>query len=78
MKKAVFIPVYPGIKNAQLLKDCGMIPYFLYKNYGMDSYMLTTRREDYSYDDKYHGRKFFYFSLFSPITVCLSILQSSK
>lgn len=53
MKKAVFIPVYPGIKNAQLLKDCGMIPYFLHKNYGMDSYMLTTRREDYTYIDSY-------------------------
>ena len=78
MKKAVFIPVYPGIKNAQLLKDCGMIPYFLHKNYGMDSYMLTTRREDYTYDDKYHGRKFFLFHEFSPITVYLSILQSSK
>ncbi len=64
MKKAVFIPVYPGIKNAQLLKDYGMISYFLHKNYGMDSYMLTTRREDYTYDDKYHGRKFFIFHCF--------------
>ena len=53
MKKVVFTPVYPGITNAQLLKDCGMIPYFLHKNYNMDAYMLTSRREEYTYIDTY-------------------------
>lgn len=52
-KKAVFIPGYPSICNAQLLKDCGLIPLFLHKNYGMDSTMLTAKADNYSYIDTY-------------------------
>lgn len=53
MRKVVFIPSYPGISNAQLLKDCGMIPYFLHVNYNTDSYMLTLKKDEYIYIDTY-------------------------
>ncbi len=52
-KKAVFMPGYPSINNAQLLKDCGLIPYFLHKNYGMNSIMLTKKADNYTYIDTY-------------------------
>lgn len=53
MKKVVFTASYPAISNAQLLKDCGMVPYFLHKNYNTDSYMLTAKKEEYTYFDTY-------------------------
>lgn len=43
MSKAVCVHYYTGFNNTQLTKDCGLVPYFLYKNHGFDSYMLSAK-----------------------------------
>jgi len=58
-KRIVFISPYSGIRNVQLLKDVGLIPYYLYKNYDADVSILTEKIDDYSYAETYvKGLKF--------------------
>ncbi|MCR5833698.1 MAG: glycosyltransferase [Selenomonadaceae bacterium] len=43
-----------GWNNQQLLKDCGLVPYLLHKNYGFRSVMVGIKNdESYPYLDKY-------------------------
>ena len=39
------IPPYPGWTNQQLTKNCGLVPYLLYKNYGFHAVMAGSRIE---------------------------------
>lgn len=41
-------PYERGWSNVELLKDCGLIPYLLYKNHGCDVTMVGAPMEDYS------------------------------
>lgn len=48
-KRVVALAGNQGWKNAQLLKDCGVIPYLLYKNHHCDVSMVgAVKGEDYS------------------------------
>lgn len=42
-----------GISNVVLLKDCGLVPYFMYKNYNADAAILTTNSDNYTYLETY-------------------------
>lgn len=45
-----FVTLFPNTQNVHLLKDLGMIPYYLYKQHGYDSYIVTYESADgYSY-----------------------------
>lgn len=46
-------PYERGWSNVELIKDCGLIPYLLYKNHNCDVTMVGAREDDYSYHDKY-------------------------
>jgi len=41
--------MYPGTENVNLVKDVGMIPYILYKQYGYDSTIVSYRNGEYPY-----------------------------
>ncbi len=44
-------------KNVELVKDCGLIPYLLYKNHGCDVRMVGAKGSDYSYQELVKGVK---------------------
>ncbi|MCR4589520.1 MAG: glycosyltransferase family 4 protein [Lachnospiraceae bacterium] len=45
-----FVTLFLRMKNVHLLKDVGMIPYMLYRDYGADSTMVCMKNEaEYSY-----------------------------
>lgn len=46
-------PYQPGWTNVELTKDCGLIPYLLYKNYNMAVTMVSTKRGEYPYLNTY-------------------------
>ncbi len=46
-------PYERGWSNVELIKDCGLIPYLLYKNHNCDVTMVGAKGDDYSYYDKY-------------------------
>ncbi len=41
-----FVTLFPNMQNVHLLKDLGMIPYYLYKQYGYDSYVVAYQSAD--------------------------------
>lgn len=45
-KRVVSIAFDEGWTNAQLIKDCGLIPYLFYKNHHCDAYMVGSKREN--------------------------------
>jgi L-malate glycosyltransferase len=50
--------LYLKTKNVNLIKDMGMIPYKLYKNYGYDSIVATYNQDDFIYlNDEVKGLK---------------------
>ena len=55
-KKKCIVALAPyerGWSNAELVKDCGVIPYLLYKNHGCSVSMVGAKGEEYSYLEKY-------------------------
>ncbi len=44
-------PHEEGWFNVELVKDCGLVPYLLYKNHGCDAVMVGVRAEEYTYLD---------------------------
>ena len=46
-------PYTRGWSNVELLKDCGLIPYLLYKNHNCDVTFVGAYNGDYPYWDKY-------------------------
>ncbi len=48
-----FVTLFLRLKNVHLLKDVGMIPYYLMRDHGLDSTMVCMKNEDeYSFIDK--------------------------
>lgn len=45
----VFVTLFPNLENVHLIKDVGMIPYVMYKDYGYDAYVAGYGGADYSY-----------------------------
>lgn len=45
-KRVVSIAFDEGWTNAQLVKDCGLIPYLFHKNHHCDAYMVGAKREN--------------------------------
>lgn len=43
------ITIFPECKNFHLVKDVGLIPYVLYKEFGFQSVILTYNNDDYSF-----------------------------
>lgn len=41
--------------NRELGKDCGLVPYLLYKNHGCDAFMVCGKGEEYPYLEKMNG-----------------------
>ena len=53
-KRVVALAPYErGWSNVELIKDCGLIPYLLYKNHGCDVTMVGARGDEYTYLDSY-------------------------
>ena len=52
-KRVVSISAEMGWDNMQLTKDCGLIPYLLYKNHNCESVMVGERNGDYPYLEQY-------------------------
>lgn len=52
-KKIVTLHYGPGWTNTELTKDCGFIPYLMYKNHNCDSYMVGVKKDNYTYLDTY-------------------------
>ncbi|MCR5625734.1 MAG: glycosyltransferase [Lachnospiraceae bacterium] len=54
-----FVTLFTRLQNVHLLKDVGMIPYLLYRDYGIDSTIVSYKNEnDYQYlTDKVKGLK---------------------
>lgn len=52
-KKAVAFPYREGWSNVELTKDCGLIPFLLYKNHGFDVTMVSADWGGYTYLDTY-------------------------
>lgn len=53
-KRVVSIsPLEVGWNNMQLTKDCGLIPYLLYKNHNCESIMVGEKNGDYPYLEQY-------------------------
>ena len=46
-------PFEDGWKNVELIKDCGLIPYLLYKNHGCRVTMVGAKSDEYDYLDTY-------------------------
>lgn len=57
MKKrvAALAPYESPWRNVELVKDCGLIPYLLYKNHGCEVRMVGAKGEDYSYQSLISG-----------------------
>jgi len=45
----VFVTLAPWIKNVDLCKDVGMIPYYFHKKYGFKSIIVSSKNDNYSY-----------------------------
>ena len=45
----VFVTLAPWIKNVDLCKDVGMIPYYFFKKYGFKSIIVSSKNDNYSY-----------------------------
>ena len=41
-----FVTLFLRMKNVHLLKDVGMIPYILHRDYGVDSTMVSMKNEE--------------------------------
>lgn len=52
-RKVVALHYTEGWTNTELTKDCGLIPFLLYKNHNCDSYMVGLKKDDYIYLDTY-------------------------
>lgn len=52
-KRIVSLVLGEGLTNALLLKDCGVIPYLLYKNHNCDSYMIGIKGSDSYFNMQY-------------------------
>lgn len=52
-QKVLAFPWQSGWKNVELTKDCGLIPYLLHKNHGMQCTMVGAKMEPYPYLDAY-------------------------
>jgi glycosyltransferase involved in cell wall biosynthesis len=48
-KKIRFLTIFTPCENIHLIKDVGMIPYVLYKEYGYDSTIVSYNNGEYSY-----------------------------
>ena len=58
LKEKTFYTIFPPAENVHLLKDVGMIPYVLYKEYGYNSVFACFKNGDYpALDDEVKGLK---------------------
>lgn len=48
----IFVTLFPRCKNIELLKDVGMIPYYMGRCYGYESYVACYGHDEYTYIDK--------------------------
>lgn len=48
-RKLVFATFFPGCENVHLIKDVGMIPYIMHRDYSYDSYLICYDRDDYTH-----------------------------
>ncbi|WP_425060458.1 Ubiquinone biosynthesis O-methyltransferase, mitochondrial [Sporomusa carbonis] len=61
--KTRFVTIFPETENVHLIKDVGMIPYTLYKNFGYDASIVTYENGTYPYlDAEVKGLKLEYLS----------------
>lgn len=74
--------IYPESTNVHLIKDCGMIPYCMYRYYNYKSYYITYNNDDYTYSaNMVNGLKLIYLKKTtgsSLIDGCLFILKNYK
>lgn len=53
-----FLTIFPEAENVHLVKDVGMIPYVLYKDFGFDSTIACYKNSEYEYlDSQVNGLK---------------------
>lgn len=56
-KIVAMAPYERGWSNVELIKDCGLIPYLLHKNYGYDVTLVGANSDTYNYLDLVKGIK---------------------
>ncbi len=62
-KKPRFVTLFPETENIHLIKDVGMIPYVMYKNFDYDASIVTYQNGTYPYlDNEVAGLKLEYLS----------------
>lgn len=64
--------------NVELVKDCGLIPYLLYKNHGCDASMVGAKGGEYPYASLVEGMKLEYLEDGSTETKIKYILEKAK
>lgn len=52
-KITAMAPYERGWSNVELIKDCGLIPYLLYKNYGYEVTMVGAESDNYTFLEQY-------------------------
>lgn len=81
MKKKTFVTIFPPAENIHLIKEIGMIPYLMFKNYGFDSYVASYNNGPYSYlENEVKGLKMFFITKKSNsefLNILLFILKNS-
>ncbi len=65
-------------KNVELVKDCGLIPYLLYKNHGCDVRMVGAKGDNYSYLELVKGVKLEFLADGSVQTKARYIRENAK
>lgn len=78
-----FVSIFPELENVHLIKDCGMVPYILYKYYGYDSKIVGYKNDNkYDYiNSEVRGLKIdFLEKKFNNSTLdsCLYIIKNNK
>lgn len=77
-----FVTIFPETENIHLIKDVGMIPYIMYKEYGIDSKIVCYKNGDYPYlNSDVKGLKIDFIKKFtgkSILDVGIYLLKKSK
>lgn len=77
-----FTVLYPDCENVCLIKDVGMIPYVLHKNYHYESVIVTNKKEDeYPYLEEISGVSLEYLDSRlhnSTLAGCIYLMKKSK
>ena len=76
----IFYTIFPLSMNVHLLKDVGMIPYVLFRDYGYDSTLVAFQNEAnyFALEKEVKGLKIEYIESDSCSIICRCIISSVR